>query len=214
MFASDISDDRQRATDILREIQTPDSSERIALLAERTLALYDSDDARNAQILEKLRALFPQDLKLQVSQESTLAALGRRADRIEALEKMFAEPGCDLSLVQSLASLLSEDSHQLPRARRMLERRIRRNYSVFGRFRYLFEHLGEFFRQYFFAMDRDELPFNRAERSWVYRAAKIVDTTIAFGSTRHLDVKGDAYFLNSPFPTLESEAEAPAAIIF
>lgn len=31
---------------------------------------------------------------------------------------------------------------------------IRRNYPVIGRFRYFFEHLGEFFRQYFFAMDR------------------------------------------------------------
>ena len=36
---------------------------------------------------------------------------------------------------------------------------IRRNYPVIGRFRYFFEHLGEFFRQYFFAMDREELPF-------------------------------------------------------
>lgn len=31
---------------------------------------------------------------------------------------------------------------------------IRRNYPVVGRFRYFFEHLGEFFRQYFFSMDR------------------------------------------------------------
>ena len=46
---------------------------------------------------------------------------------------------------------------------------IRRNYPVIGRFRYVFEHLGEFFRQYFFALDREELPFNRAQRSWVYR---------------------------------------------
>lgn len=53
---------------------------------------------------------------------------------------------------------------------------IRRNYPVVGRFRYLFETLGEFFRQYFFAMDREELPFNRAVRSWVYRAAKDVDS--------------------------------------
>ena len=27
---------------------------------------------------------------------------------------------------------------------------VRRNFPVIGRFRYLFEHLGEFFRQYFF----------------------------------------------------------------
>jgi hypothetical protein len=41
---------------------------------------------------------------------------------------------------------------------------IRRNYPVIGRFRSLVECLGEFFRQYFFAMDREELPFNRAQR--------------------------------------------------
>ena len=40
----------------------------------------------------------------------------------------------------------------------------------------MFEKLGEFFRQYFFAMDREEMPFNRAERSWVYRAARIDNT--------------------------------------
>ena len=89
---------------------------------------------------------------------------------------------------------------------------IRRNYPVVGRFRYLFEHLGEFFRQYFFAMDREELPFNRAERSWVYRAAKQVDTTIAFGSTRPLDHEGDIIFLNSPFPTLDEEAVDPKPV--
>ena len=67
---------------------------------------------------------------------------------------------------------------------------IRRNYPVIGRFRYLFEHLGEFFRQYFFAMDREELPFNRAQRSWCYRAAKNIDNTTAFGSTRDLKRQG------------------------
>ncbi len=89
---------------------------------------------------------------------------------------------------------------------------IRRNYPVVGRFRYLFEHIGEFFRQYFFAMDREELPFNRAERSWVYRAAKEVDTTVAFGSTRPLDHEGDVIFLNSAFPTLDEDAVEPRPI--
>jgi hypothetical protein len=66
------------------------------------------------------------------------------------------------------------------------EHAIRRNFPVIGRFRYLFESLGEYFRQYFFAQDREEMPFNRAQRSWVYRAAKDIDTTVAFGSTRDL----------------------------
>lgn len=89
---------------------------------------------------------------------------------------------------------------------------IRRNYPVIGRFRYFFEHLGEFFRQYFFAMDREELPFNRAERSWVYRAAKNVDRTIAFGSTRNLTPSGSIYFLNSAFPTLDEDAVEPELV--
>ena len=85
---------------------------------------------------------------------------------------------------------------------------VRRNFPVIGRFRYFFEHLGEFFRQYFFAMDREELPFNRAERSWVYRAAKKENTMIAFGSTRRLDVPGTVMFVNSPFPALEKDFAA------
>jgi glutamate synthase domain-containing protein 2 len=89
---------------------------------------------------------------------------------------------------------------------------IRRNYPVVGRFRYFFENLGEFFRQYFFAMDQEELPFNRAERSWVYRAAKGVDSTVAFGSTRDLRPPGTAIFVNAPFPPLDGEVAPPAPL--
>ncbi|MEO0996428.1 MAG: FMN-binding glutamate synthase family protein [Pseudomonadota bacterium] len=85
---------------------------------------------------------------------------------------------------------------------------IRRNFPVIGRFRYLFEHLGEFFRQYFFALDREEMPFNRAERSWVYRAAKGVDNTVAFGSTRRLNGTGTLLFVNGAYPMLEEDVQA------
>ena len=83
---------------------------------------------------------------------------------------------------------------------------LRRNYPVIAHFRYLFEHLGGFFRQYFFAMDREEMPFNRAQRTWVYRAAKNIDTTTAFGSTRDIHHPGSTLFVNCPFPTLGIDA--------
>ena len=83
---------------------------------------------------------------------------------------------------------------------------IRKNYPVLGRFRYLFSSLGEFFRQYFFAMDREEMPFNRAEREWVGRASKNKDNTVAFGSTKNLSISGTAIFVNCPFPTLGEDA--------
>ena len=83
---------------------------------------------------------------------------------------------------------------------------IRRNYPVIGRFQYYFEHAGTFFRQYFFAMDREEMPFNRAQRSWVYRAAKDIENTVAFGSTRDLKPAGTVLFVNTVFPTLGKDA--------
>ena len=89
---------------------------------------------------------------------------------------------------------------------------VRRNYPVIGRLRYLFEHLGEFFRQYFFAMDREELPFNRAQRTWAYRASKDEDNTTAFGSTRDLRPVGTPMFVACPFPTLEKDAVEPPAV--
>ncbi len=83
---------------------------------------------------------------------------------------------------------------------------VRRNFPVVGRFRYLFEDMGEFFRQYFFALDREEMPFNRAQRSWVYRAAKGVDSTVAFGSTLNITPAGTPIFVNCPYPILERDA--------
>lgn len=90
---------------------------------------------------------------------------------------------------------------------------IRRNYPVIGRFRHLFTTLGEFFRQYFFAMDREEMPFNRAQRDWVARASAGKGNTIAFGSTRNLGVPGTPIFVNSAFPPLEDQFATTAPML-
>ena len=89
---------------------------------------------------------------------------------------------------------------------------IRRNYPVIGRFRYVFEQIGEFFRQYFFAMDREEMPFNRAERAWVYRSAKGEDNTVPFGSTRDLRPPGTAIFANCPYSILDEETRPTSSV--
>ena len=89
--------------------------------------------------------------------------------------------------------------------KRQVHHTLRRNYPVIGRFRYAFEHLGVFFRQYFFAMDREEMPFNRAQRSWVYRAAKNEDSTVPFGSTLQLNQPGTLIFSSAMFPPLDEE---------
>ena len=83
---------------------------------------------------------------------------------------------------------------------------VRRNFPVLGRFRYVFSKLGEFFGQYFFAMDREEMPFNRAEREWVTASAAGHDNTVAFGSTKNLTPVGTVIFVNCPFPTLTEDS--------
>ena len=90
---------------------------------------------------------------------------------------------------------------------------IRRNYPVIGRFRHLFSTLGEFFRQYFFAMDREELPFNRAQREWVKRAGEGKGNTVAFGSTRNLNVVGTPIFANAAFPPLDDQVASSEPLI-
>ena len=87
-----------------------------------------------------------------------------------------------------------------------------RNFPVIGHFRYGFLRLGEFFRQYLFSSDREELPFNRAQRVWVYRAAKNAENTNAFGSTRDLRGEGVPFFVNAAFPSLGDHHVEPKPV--
>ena len=80
-----------------------------------------------------------------------------------------------------------------------------RNFPIIGRLRYFFEQMGEYFRQYFFTGERDEMPFNRSTRGWVYRLAKNEGGIIGFGSTYDLHEPGALVFVNAPFPVIEEE---------
>ena len=89
-----------------------------------------------------------------------------------------------------------------------------RNYPVIGRLRFFMEELGEYFRQYFFAGDREEMPFNRATRAWVYKGAKNEGGIIGFGSTNDLREPGSIIFVNHPYPVLEDDRlPTPSMII-
>ena len=90
---------------------------------------------------------------------------------------------------------------------------IRRNFPVIGHLRPFFIHLGKFFRQYFFAMDREEMPFNRAQRDWVGRASKDRDNTVPFGSTRDLKPDGTILFANAAYPDLDGDASDAGPLV-
>lgn len=64
---------------------------------------------------------------------------------------------------------------------------ILRNFGILGQARYIIESIGPEMRQYLFANDTEEKPFNRVERSEIYRKAKGVDSTSSFGSQMNFD---------------------------
>lgn len=88
-----------------------------------------------------------------------------------------------------------------------------RNFPLVGHLRYFFERLGEYFRQYFFLGDREEMPFDRATRSWVYRMAKNEGGIIGFGSTYRIHESGALVFVNAPFPVLDEEQQPSPALM-
>ena len=68
--------------------------------------------------------------------------------------------------------------------RDILQRRhtISHNFPIVGHFRYMLEKIGPEIRQYFIANNREELPFNRRERSWIYASSKAENNYQGFGS--------------------------------
>ncbi|HQT46721.1 MAG TPA: FMN-binding glutamate synthase family protein, partial [Acidocella sp.] len=78
---------------------------------------------------------------------------------------------------------------------------ILRNYPVVGHVRYFAETWGEYMRQYQYLPDWAERPFNRLERSWVYRSAKGISNLVSFGSEN----VPSFIFRNAAFPVLDTE---------
>jgi glutamate synthase domain-containing protein 2 len=93
------------------------------------------------------------------------------------------------------------------------------NFPIVGHLRYLFESIGPEMRQYFVANNREELPFNRIERSWIYASAKKENNYEGFGTDRdiyahqHIFVKNQmmAYKVGQDHPNTKDKTFLPCA---
>lgn len=86
------------------------------------------------------------------------------------------------------------------------------NFGWVAQGRYLLESVGPELRQYLFTNDTEEKPFNRVERTEVYRKAKNIDSSSAFGSLMLFD--GTEYKLrHSLYPVDEKDIE-PYSLTF
>jgi len=80
------------------------------------------------------------------------------------------------------------------------------NFPVVGHLRYLMEQIGPELRQYWVANDKEEQPFNRSERSWVYASAKGQNNTFGFGTSELIYGTGYPIIKHVAFPFPEGQA--------
>ncbi|AWV96686.1 FMN-binding glutamate synthase family protein [Arcticibacterium luteifluviistationis] len=64
------------------------------------------------------------------------------------------------------------------------------NFPLIGHIRYLLESIGPELRQYIVANNREELPFNRRQRSWVYASSKKENHYQGFGTDQDIHEAG------------------------
>ena len=77
---------------------------------------------------------------------------------------------------------------------------ISHNFPIVGHIRYMLESIGPEMRQYFIANNREELPFNRTERSWIYASSKKENNYQGFGSDQDFFSAGYHFLKPDLFP--------------
>ncbi len=77
---------------------------------------------------------------------------------------------------------------------------ISHNFPIVGHIRYMFESIGPEIRQYFVANNREELPFNRIERGWIYASAKKENNYEGFGTDRDIYAHHHVFINNAMMP--------------
>lgn len=77
---------------------------------------------------------------------------------------------------------------------------ILRNFPVFGHVRHLLIEQGPKLRQYIVADNREELPFNRDERDWIYRSADGENNYFGFGTDDQILSIGYPIIKHAVFP--------------
>lgn len=73
---------------------------------------------------------------------------------------------------------------------------ITHNFPLVGHLRYMLESIGPELRQYIVAGNREELPFNRIERGWVYASSKNENNYEGFGTDQDI-YKENYIFINN-----------------
>ncbi len=82
---------------------------------------------------------------------------------------------------------------------------VQRMFPVLFWVRKMFTSVGPLFRQYMFANDTEETPYNRLTRNWIYQTSRGKRNTIGFGSQINMETVGSTIILPATFTNTASK---------
>ena len=118
--------DRTSAGTALRGMESQAPEHRLTLSAQRALAAYDANTPALLKAVERLLEKYPNDGNLLLTRLGCLRELGRRAERLELLERVCADKACEPVLIAHYAQELRADAREHRNAEFFCRRALRR----------------------------------------------------------------------------------------
>ncbi|MES2824111.1 MAG: tetratricopeptide repeat protein [Pseudomonadota bacterium] len=198
---------REQAVAQLQQACHLDSHHRLTITCERALAFYDGDETRILAATEKLLALFPKDVNLQLSKASSLYALGSSKQMLDYLQPIVEQTNSHFLVKSRLADHLRRDHRQLVRIESLYKNLLRANPTYTEN---LYAYAGVLW-------DKG----NYAESYQLYRFAACLEDTNErytesfFKAARyHNDTEKGLNFLRDRFKRFGNKSSGPAISLF
>ena len=117
--------DRAAASAHIEEMQNRWPDHRLLHVANRSIGIYDDNEARILENTEKLLEQFPGNINYLMSKQQSLGSLGRRIEQQAFVEEACKESGEHTSLLMQRAQLLSDDAREFDTVEEILLKLIR-----------------------------------------------------------------------------------------
>lgn len=121
------NNDRERAQAIVMALTKNSPKERLALMSERSLAIYDGDEDRILNATENLLRLFPSEINLQLSKLASLNQIGASTEALTYLRSITDGPNPPFLLLSRLARAISWDHRLTEETDRLYQRLLKRS---------------------------------------------------------------------------------------
>lgn len=122
-----LKNNREDAQELVDHAKFSSPNHRLTLVCERSLAIYDRDEAAILAATEKLLEQFPDDVNYQLSKATSLLELRSSREALNYLKDISRNGSSHLLIETRLANELSKDHRELKQTDRLFHKLLRRS---------------------------------------------------------------------------------------